>query len=81
MQFKRPRPAPGQSRTVTFTLAAKDLSFWNSASHAWRVEDGVFDIAVGASSADIRVGCKMLPELFRWLALLRMFRALPSAGG
>jgi beta-glucosidase len=52
--FQRIHLDPGQSRTVTFTLAAKDLAFWDTASHAWRVENGVFDIAVGASSADIR---------------------------
>jgi beta-glucosidase len=52
--FQRIHLEPGQSQTVTFTLAAKDLAFWDTASHAWRVEDGVFDIAVGASSADIR---------------------------
>jgi beta-glucosidase len=52
--FQRVRLEPGQSRTVTFTLAAKNLAFWDVATHAWRVEDGVFDLAVGASSADIR---------------------------
>lgn len=52
--FQRIHLDPGQSRKVTFTLAAKDLAFWDTTSHGWRVEDGVFDIAVGASSADIR---------------------------
>ena len=52
--FQRIALQPGQSRTVTFTLAAKNLAFWDVATHAWRVEDGVFDLAVGASSADIR---------------------------
>jgi beta-glucosidase len=52
--FKRIHLDPGQSQTVSFTLAAKDLAFWDVQSHAWHVEDGVFDIAVGASSADIR---------------------------
>ncbi len=52
--FQRVHLAPGQSRTVAFALAGKDLAFWDVTMHAWRVEDGVFDIAVGASSADIR---------------------------
>jgi beta-glucosidase len=52
--FQRIHLAPGQSRTVAFTLAGKDLAFWDVRSHAWRVEEGVFGIAVGASSADIR---------------------------
>ena len=53
--FQRIHLEPGQSRTVNFTLAPKDLAFWDVTSHGWRVEDGVFDIAVGASSTDIRV--------------------------
>ena len=52
--FSRIHLEPGQSRTVTFSLSAKELAFWDTASHGWRVENGVFDIAVGASSADIR---------------------------
>jgi beta-glucosidase len=52
--FRRIHLEPGQSQKVTFTLAAKDLAFWDVTRHAWRVEDGVFDIAVGSSSADIR---------------------------
>jgi beta-glucosidase len=39
---------------VTFTLAGKDLAFWDVQSHGWRVQDGIFDVAVGSSSADIR---------------------------
>jgi hypothetical protein len=39
---------------VSLPLAAKDLAFWDVKTHAWRVEDGHFDIAVGSSSADIR---------------------------
>ena len=52
--FRRIHLEVGQSRTVSFTLAAKDLAFWDVASHAWRVQDGIFDIAVGSSSVDIR---------------------------
>jgi beta-glucosidase len=52
--FQRVHLDPGQSQTVSFTLAGKDLAFWDVTSHAWRVEDGVFDIAVGSSSSDIR---------------------------
>ena len=52
--FQRIHLDPGQSRTVTFTLAAKDLAFWDTTRHAWHVEAGVFDVAVGASSTDLR---------------------------
>ncbi len=60
--FQRIHLDPGQSQTVAFTLAAKDLALWDVASHGWRVEDGVFDIAVGASSADIRAQGSLLVQ-------------------
>ncbi|HEY5283832.1 MAG TPA: glycoside hydrolase family 3 C-terminal domain-containing protein [Polyangia bacterium] len=52
--FRRIHLEPGESQSVAFTLAAKELAFWDVTTHAWRVEDGLFDIAVGSSSADIR---------------------------
>jgi beta-glucosidase len=52
--FRRVHLEPGESQSVAFTLAAKELAFWDVTTHAWRVEDGLFDIAVGSSSADIR---------------------------
>jgi beta-glucosidase len=52
--FRRLHLEPAEAKTVTFSLATKDLAFWDVATHAWRVADGVFDIAVGASSADLR---------------------------
>jgi beta-glucosidase len=45
----------GETKTVTFALSARDLAFWDSQSHDWKVEEGAFDIAVGASSADLRL--------------------------
>jgi len=52
--FRRAHLEPGQSTTVTFTLAGKDLAFWDVESHGWRVQDGIFDVAVGSSSTDIK---------------------------
>ncbi len=46
---------PGETKTVVFPLSARDLAFWDASAHAWKVEEGAFDIAVGASSADIRL--------------------------
>ena len=46
---------PGESRTVTFTLGARDLSFWSTARGGWVLEPGEFEIAVGASSRDLRL--------------------------
>ena len=53
--FQRIHLDPGESRTVSFALAAQNLAFWDSDNHRWKVEEGSFNIAVGSSSADIRL--------------------------
>ena len=52
--YRRVALAQGETRTVTFPLAAASLAYWNAGSHGWAVEDGTVRIRVGASSADIR---------------------------
>ncbi len=44
----------GETKTVEFTLDADAFAFWDDTRKAWTVEPGVFEILVGASSADIR---------------------------
>jgi beta-glucosidase len=51
--FQKIHLDPGQTKTVTFPLSARDLAFWDIQSHDWKVEEGAFDIAVGTSSADL----------------------------
>jgi beta-glucosidase len=46
--------APGEKRTLTFTLPAEKLAYWDESTHAFVVNPGAFDILVGASSEDIR---------------------------
>ncbi|KAH8805958.1 glycoside hydrolase family 3 protein [Xylogone sp. PMI_703] len=46
---------PGQSKTVTFNLRLKDLSYWDTSSQSWILPSGTFSIYVGASSRDIRL--------------------------
>jgi beta-glucosidase len=41
---------PGQTRTVTFTVTAQDLSFFDARARAWKSVPGVFEIFCGASS-------------------------------
>jgi beta-glucosidase len=53
--YRKIHLVPGQTKTVTFSLSARDLAFWDASVHDWKVEEGVFDVAVGASSADIRL--------------------------
>ncbi|MDM7925096.1 MAG: glycoside hydrolase family 3 C-terminal domain-containing protein [bacterium] len=52
--FRRVHLNPGESKTVSFTITPEDLSLID-ASGAWTVEPGVFEAAVGPSSADLRL--------------------------
>ena len=46
--------APGEEKTVTFTVSEKDLSFYQPELKKWVAEPGKFKALVAASSADIR---------------------------
>jgi beta-glucosidase len=52
--FQRISLQPGEKQTVAFTLPAEKLAFWDEQTHGFMVEPGVFDVLLGASSADIR---------------------------
>jgi beta-glucosidase len=52
--FQRVSLAPGEEHTLTFTLPASKLAYWDETTHAFVVNSGAFDILVGASSDDIR---------------------------
>ena len=52
--FQRLRLAPGESRSVTFTLASRHLRMLDR-NLQWCVEPGRFCVMVGASSRDIRL--------------------------
>jgi beta-glucosidase len=50
--FGRVALAPGEQKTVSFTLSSEDLQLLDQDMH-WRVVPGTFDLMVGRSSADI----------------------------
>lgn len=52
--FAKVALAPGEEKSVTFTLTPDDLKFYDEASAAWRYESGKFKAYVCASSADVR---------------------------
>lgn len=52
--FQRVSLAPGEKRTLTFTLPAAKLAYWDETAHAFVVNPGAFDVLVGAASDDIR---------------------------
>jgi beta-glucosidase len=53
--FRRILLQPGENKTVTFSLAYEDLSFYNEISRTFVVEDGTVEIMIGSSSDDIRL--------------------------
>jgi beta-glucosidase len=52
--FERIHLAPGQTRTVTFTVSGRDVAYWDVDGDRWMIEDAPVRVEVGASSADIR---------------------------
>lgn len=52
--FAKVALAPGEEKSVTFTLTPDDLKFYDEASAAWKYEPGKFKAYVCASSADVR---------------------------
>jgi beta-glucosidase len=53
--FRRVSLEPGKTRTVTFSLPASALRYWDPDRHSWAVENGPVVVEIGASSADIRL--------------------------
>ncbi|MEO3680809.1 glycoside hydrolase family 3 C-terminal domain-containing protein [Shewanella vesiculosa] len=45
----------GETKTVSFTLTQRDLSFWDVNTNDWLAESGTFEVMIGASVADIRL--------------------------
>ena len=46
---------PGQTQTVTVELDRSAFEYYSPTLRAWVVEPGIYDISIGASSADIRL--------------------------
>ena len=44
---------PGRAARVRFTLTDRDLAYWSSAAHGWRIARGCYRIGLGVSSRDI----------------------------
>jgi beta-glucosidase len=45
--------APGEEKTVTFTLGYRDFAYYGADVHDWCVPSGIFEIRAGRSSADL----------------------------
>ncbi|MCL5021136.1 MAG: glycoside hydrolase family 3 C-terminal domain-containing protein, partial [Bacteroidetes bacterium] len=53
---------PGESKEVALNLSAKDLSYWDVESHAWKADPGKFEILIGSASNDTRLSGTIVLE-------------------
>ena len=53
-RFAKVYLAPGETKTVSFTIDSKDLAFFDGNRHEWVAEPGKFIASIGAASDDIR---------------------------
>ncbi|KAK5937472.1 hypothetical protein PMZ80_010090 [Knufia obscura] len=52
--FERLPLEAGQTKSFVFPLTRRDFSVWDVVAQQWRLQRGSYDIAVGASSRDLR---------------------------
>lgn len=52
--FEKISLAPGETKTVTFTVKPSDLEFYSESAGKWTSEPGKFKALIGSSSTDIR---------------------------
>lgn len=50
--FSRISLEPGESKRVNFNLPVKELAYWDTEEHQWKVEQITYLVRVGSSSAD-----------------------------
>ncbi len=53
--FKRVRIETGAEKEVTLELKARDLAYWDTPSHSWRVEKEKVRVLAGGSSDQLPV--------------------------
>lgn len=53
--FQKVSLAPGETKTVTFTVSPRELSYYDVHRHGWLSTAGPHTIMIGSSSRDIRV--------------------------
>lgn len=53
--FAKVELAPGETKTVNFTLDKRAFAYYSVRIHDWHVESGEFDIMIGRSSRDIEL--------------------------
>ncbi len=51
--FQKVKLEPGESRPISLEIPLKSLSFWDSSTHSWKLNPGIYSIQVGSSSRDL----------------------------
>lgn len=51
--FSKVELGPGETKTVTMTLSARDLSYWEESLHDWYAPSGKYAVLIGRASDDI----------------------------
>jgi len=57
--FEKVSLAPGETKSVSFSLTRRDLSFYDVVAQDWRVEGGMYELRISASSRDVRLTAQM----------------------
>ncbi len=87
--------APGAEQELRFALDRRAFAFWDPETRAWAVEDGAFELSLGASSRDLRLRTTIEVEavapvrarfdrhtpLSRWLADPQARAAIEASAG
>jgi beta-glucosidase len=60
--FEKTLLAPGETKSVSFTLSRRDLCYYDVAVQSWRVEGGTYELRLAASSRDIRLVATVTAE-------------------
>ena len=67
--FDKVELAPGETKTVTFTLDSRAFAFWSTEIHDWFVESGVFDIQICRNASEVILSAPVEIEGTRTLPL------------
>ena len=51
--FEKIELAPGETKTVSFTLDKRAFAYWNTTIHDWHVETGAFEIQIAKNAHDV----------------------------
>ncbi len=53
--LKRMNLPVGADSTIAFSITKRDLAYWNTTNKAYTVDNGLYEIQIGSTSADIRL--------------------------